>query len=776
MTAAVAEAVATEVPEGTYVLGVRHHGPGSARGVLAELDRIVPDVVLVEGPADADSLVRFVAADGMEPPVALLAYDATTPARAVFWPYAVFSPEWQALRWAVDHGALARFVDLPSGAVLAHRPRSKPEEPAEPEEPHQPEEPDQPDADVATVVRSDPIALLAQAAGYDDPERWWDDVIESRSDGSGFEAITEAMASLRDEPDSRHTHRDEEHEARREAYMRTVLREVRKGGARRIVVVCGAWHAPALTDPLPTAAADARVLRRMPKTKTVMTWVPWTHSRLSYASGYGAGIESPGWYDHLFTTPDHVVTRWLTKVAGRLREKDLPVSSAHVIEAVRLAEAVATMRGRPLAGLAEVTDATRSVLCQGEELLVELVTRDVVVGERLGTVPDEAPTVPWRPTSGRRRGGCGSRWIRSRRRSSWTCANPTTSRGPDCCTGCAFSGSTGSPGAHDRNRDVQGGLVAGLAARTVRRRRGGQRMGHLGRRRGDRARRRPRHVQRQLAGDGDPGYGGLPAGRPRRGAATGARRSARPGGARRRRRAPHGGASGARERDAVWRRAVDRHHGARRGGDVAAGPDRGGAARRGDRAGRRRGGGTAGPRRGGARRDGADVGRPSGRVAGHPRTPDTAGRPARAARGPVRPTARRRAGVRRRGHGAGSSGRCRWARRRRRRPPGSRGSSPAEACFSSTTPRCSRRSTRGWLGCGRRSSSTCCRCCDAPSVGSSRPSVASWRTSCAGSTARIGVAARTTSEWSDADLARATPAVATVARLLGLPYPPEGDG
>jgi hypothetical protein len=384
VTAAVAEPVAGEVAGGTYVLGVRHHGPGSARGVVAELDRIAPDAVLVEGPADADSLVRFVTVEGMEPPVALLAYDATRPAHAVFWPYAVFSPEWQALRWAVDHGALARFIDLPSGAVLAHRPAAAPVQPAEPAEPE----------DLEPVVRSDPIALLAEAAGYDDPERWWDDVIESRSDGSGFEAVTEAMASLREEPDSRHTHRDEDHEARREAYMRTVLREVRKGGAGRIVVVCGAWHAPALTDPLPTAAAEARVLKGMQRTKTVMTWVPWTHSRLSYASGYGAGIESPGWYHHLFTTPDHVVPRWLTKVAGRLREKDLPVSSAHVIEAVRLAEAVATMRGRPLAGLAEVTDATRSVLCQGEELLVELVTRDVVVGERLGTVPDEAPTVP----------------------------------------------------------------------------------------------------------------------------------------------------------------------------------------------------------------------------------------------------------------------------------------------------------------------------------------------------------------------------------------------
>ena len=170
MTAALAEPVVEVVPDGTYVLGVRHHGPGSARGVLAELDRIKPDTVLVEGPADADSLVPLVTAEGMQPPVALLAYDATRPAHAVFWPYAVFSPEWQALRWAVEQGARARFVDLPSGAVLAARPGPPVDDiPAEPEEA---------EGNLDVVVRSDPIALLAHAAGYDDPERWWDDVIE----------------------------------------------------------------------------------------------------------------------------------------------------------------------------------------------------------------------------------------------------------------------------------------------------------------------------------------------------------------------------------------------------------------------------------------------------------------------------------------------------------------------------------------------------------------------------------------------------------------------
>ena len=56
------------------MLGVRHHGPGSARSVLAELDRVRPSMVLIEGPADADPLLGLAAAPGMSPPVALLGY------------------------------------------------------------------------------------------------------------------------------------------------------------------------------------------------------------------------------------------------------------------------------------------------------------------------------------------------------------------------------------------------------------------------------------------------------------------------------------------------------------------------------------------------------------------------------------------------------------------------------------------------------------------------------------------------------------------------------
>ena len=56
----------------TTILGIRHHGPGSARSVLAELERLQPDALLVEGPSDASNLIDLIVDPGMRPPVALL--------------------------------------------------------------------------------------------------------------------------------------------------------------------------------------------------------------------------------------------------------------------------------------------------------------------------------------------------------------------------------------------------------------------------------------------------------------------------------------------------------------------------------------------------------------------------------------------------------------------------------------------------------------------------------------------------------------------------------
>ena len=174
----------TAATDRVAVLGVRHHGPGSARSVLAELDRLKPAVVLVEGPADAGDMLALAADPDLVPPVALLAYAPDAPRECAFWPYAVFSPEWQALAWAAAHQVPARFCDLPAATMLACDREALAG----------------PDGDPA-ALHGDPIERLAAAAGFDDPERWWDTVIESRLDGgSPFAALTDAIAELRAAP------------------------------------------------------------------------------------------------------------------------------------------------------------------------------------------------------------------------------------------------------------------------------------------------------------------------------------------------------------------------------------------------------------------------------------------------------------------------------------------------------------------------------------------------------------------------------------------------
>ncbi|MFB7780733.1 DUF5682 family protein [Streptomyces bauhiniae] len=367
---------------GPLLLGVRHHGPGSARAVRAALDAASPAVVLIEGPPEADALVPLAADPGLRPPVALLAHAVDEPGRSAFWPMAEFSPEWVAIRWAVERGVPARFIDLPATHSLAWQ-----EDTGDPEE-------EAPEEEAAEHARVDPLAALAEAAGYDDPERWWEDAVEHRGPGlsepfAPFAALEDAMGALRERYGDGGRPRD----LVREAYMRLQIRAARKEFGDEVAVVCGAWHVPALRAKT-TVSADRALLKGLPKLKTDLTWVPWTHRRLARSSGYGAGIDSPGWYAHLFGVADRPVERWLTKVAGLLREEDRIMSSAHVIEAVRLADTLAVMRGRPLAGLTETMDAVRAVLCEGSDVPLSLVYDRLMVGDVLGEVPESAPAVP----------------------------------------------------------------------------------------------------------------------------------------------------------------------------------------------------------------------------------------------------------------------------------------------------------------------------------------------------------------------------------------------
>jgi hypothetical protein len=395
-----------------HIFGIRHHGPGSARSLRVALEALQPDCILVEGPPEAEEVLTYAVHTDLKPPVALLIYDPEKPQRSAYYPFAVFSPEWQAIQYGLNRSVPVRFMDLPQGIHLGLAVAAEEKARAEMEAKAQAAVQTIADADESEAtepvpenlpsenhIHHDPLAYLANAAGYSDSERWWEHLVEHRREsGDVFAAVLEAMTALREAAISSSLERSEpETEARREAYMRQTIRAAQKEGFARIAVVCGAWHAPALAN-LSPAKDDAALLKGLPKRKVAATWIPWTYSRLALRSGYGAGIESPGWYDFLWTLGNKrngdVATHWLTKVARLLRREDLEASSAGIIEAVRLAESLAAFRGRSLPGLTELNEATQTVLCFGETLPLRLISEKLIVSERLGEVPDDVPAVP----------------------------------------------------------------------------------------------------------------------------------------------------------------------------------------------------------------------------------------------------------------------------------------------------------------------------------------------------------------------------------------------
>jgi hypothetical protein len=374
-----------------HILGIRHHGPGSARLLNSALAAIKPDAVLIEGPPDAAEVVPLAAQAEMVPPVAILVYDPEVPSDAWYYPFAEFSPEWQAIRWGLTNKVEVRFIDLPH-SLRAQR-TTKGDAVSDEDNPT-----DKTASEPASLQRLDPLEALAHAAGFNDGEAWWGRLIEERRGDENplevFNAIVQAMRSARVELGP--TPHDPDEPAR-EAHMRRSIRAAIKEGYKRIAVVCGAWHAPVLTaetlKSIP-AKGDDEILKGLSKRKTATTWIPWTYDRLSYESGYGAGVASPGWYEHLWLNHDQISARWLTKVARFMREEDLDASPASVIESVRLAESLAALRGRSIAGLDELSEATLSILCHGNPLPMRVIEKKLIVGNRLGEVPDHVPSVP----------------------------------------------------------------------------------------------------------------------------------------------------------------------------------------------------------------------------------------------------------------------------------------------------------------------------------------------------------------------------------------------
>ncbi|MFF4618350.1 vWA domain-containing protein [Nonomuraea jabiensis] len=380
-----------------YLLGVRHHSPALAVVLPALLDAADPEVVCVELPADFQPWLAYLADPGTHAPVALAG--ARVDGGLGFYPFADFSPELVAIRWAWKRGAEVVCCDLPLSDRGWHAAAQAP---------------------LAEEAGPRGVSFaegLARAGSGRDGDDMWDRAVEVFAPGCEPEAVRRAALgvgwALR--RDAAAAGGVPAMDLAREAHMRRVVAAAAAGG-RRVAAVIGAFHAPALCLPsgetagpaagphsgetAGAAVGPADVAGPAP----VTSLVPYAFDLLDSRSGYPAGIRDPRWQQAVFAAggdPGKIrdgAARAITDLCRELRSAGHTAGTGEAVEALRLACDLAGLRGLPAPGRGELLEALTTVLGQGEPL-----GRGRALARALDTVfvgTQRGRTAPGTPRSG----------------------------------------------------------------------------------------------------------------------------------------------------------------------------------------------------------------------------------------------------------------------------------------------------------------------------------------------------------------------------------------
>src|SRR5215471_9312065 len=166
-----------------HTFGVRHFSPAGALHLRRFLEEKRPVIVFIEGPSDATNQLKHLVHEKTRPPVAVLAFTKTRPVRTIVCPMASYSPEWIALRWALENRREVRFIDLPAAVFIEMHKREEQAaltaaQDAPPSTAH---------SDDTRAYLDDPYEALAKLSGEVDHETWWERHFEHTRDIAAYQ-------------------------------------------------------------------------------------------------------------------------------------------------------------------------------------------------------------------------------------------------------------------------------------------------------------------------------------------------------------------------------------------------------------------------------------------------------------------------------------------------------------------------------------------------------------------------------------------------------------
>ena len=283
-----------------FLFPVRHHSPVCSYHLKSVIKRYRPEIILIEGPENANDLIPVLTDERTSLPAAIYYYykdkkkyisdDAQD--YKCYYPFLYSSPEYNAIKAAKELGIKAEFIDLPYSEILINTAKGR----------GLLENEKRTIADDTKLAKGDFYKALCDKTGIRDFDEFWEKYFEI----SGlFESDEEFLAALHTYClISRRQTSTEEMTAdatlAREEYMAANISEALKVH-KKVLVVTGGFHSYGLYERLKRGGEfKKKKLHIVPADCTGCFPAAYSYEAADAMKGYSSGMRAPFFYDSVY--------------------------------------------------------------------------------------------------------------------------------------------------------------------------------------------------------------------------------------------------------------------------------------------------------------------------------------------------------------------------------------------------------------------------------------------------------------------------------------------
>ncbi len=404
----ISEIIPFDMAQPVLLFPVRHHSPVCSYQLVRTIESYRPDIILIEGPENANDLIPVLTDAETTLPAAIYYFYKDTGKLVseeaedyhCYYPFLYASPEYNAMAMAKRLGIPAQFIDLPYSEILIHTSEAKGLRSAQEKHSY---------ADDAYLAKSRFYAKICEKTGLRCFEEFWEKYFEIdgiRRTPAEFvrRMYTYCILTRQDTPQEE---LQEDGCLAREQHMAFRIREAMAQHGK-VLVVTGGFHSPGLHALLQTEMLQPPKLHHFSHDVQNCYPIAYSYEAADALRGYAAGMQHPQFYDGISialqsgTAPEGLYREQtldlLAKTAKESAKQDIPVSIADVTAAFSLMEGLAALRGAQECGMYELYDGVTSAFIKGEKTLASAMPLEILgrlaTGSGVGRIGDRSHVPP----------------------------------------------------------------------------------------------------------------------------------------------------------------------------------------------------------------------------------------------------------------------------------------------------------------------------------------------------------------------------------------------